>query len=490
LGFVVGNFSQIVKKERTMETIPNTGLAETIRKETGENVFLCYQCQKCSSGCPVVEHFDLAPNQVMRAIQLGQKEMVLHSKTIWLCAMCETCATRCPHDINITKIMDALKIMSKNEGIEPKVPSVPLFYQAAMRGIKWFGRMYEAGLMGEIYLRQMLAGQLNYQQVWKNDMPMALKMFRNGKLKVFPTFGKPRIKGKEAQKKEGVAYFPGCSLHGTSKEYDLSTKAVFDKLGVSLHEPKGWGCCGTTPTHSTDHFLSTLLPMKNIALIKEEGLNNITTPCPSCFLRMRVALKETEEDQNLRERVSREIPNLSSNGMKVEHLLNTVTEKIGYQQVASKVVRPLKGLKVVCYYGCIITRPPKITEVKDYEYPTQMDRLMKAIGITTLDWSYKTRCCGVSLGISQLPIALELSRKILKNAKAVGADAIVVACPLCHVNLDARQKQIEEEFKETFQIPIIYFTQLMGLSFGSKSGELGLDKHFVDPQALLTKIPK
>jgi len=471
-----------------MQTILNANLAEAIRKECGENVFLCYQCQKCSSGCPVVEHFDLAPNQVMRAIQLGQKEMVLHSKTIWLCAMCETCATRCPHDINITKIMDVLKIMSKNEGIEPKVPSVPLFYQAAMRGIKWFGRMYEAGLMGEIYLRQMLAGQLNYQQVWKNDMPMALKMFKNGKLKIFPTFGKPKVKGKMAGKKDGIAYFPGCSLHGTSKEYDLSTKAVFNKLGVSLHEPEGWGCCGTTPTHSTDHFLSTLLPMKNIALIKREGWDNVTTPCPSCFLRMRVALKETEEDKNLRERVSREIPNLSSNGMKVEHLLNTVTEKIGYPQVASKVVHPLKGLKVVCYYGCIITRPPKITEVKDYEYPTQMDRLMKVIGITPLDWSYKTRCCGVSLGITQLPIALELSRKILKNAKGVGADAIVVACPLCHVNLDARQKQIEEEFKENFQLPIIYFTQLMGLAFGLKSEELGLDKHFVDPLPLLNKV--
>ena len=471
-----------------MDTLLNTHFAEIIKRETGENVFLCYQCQKCSSGCPVVEHFDLAPNQVMRAIQLGQKEMVLHSKTIWLCAMCETCATRCPHDINITKIMDALKIMAKNEGVEAKVPSVPLFYQAAMRGIKWFGRMYEAGLMGEIYLRQMLAGQLNYQQVWKNDMPMALKMFKNGKLKIFPTLGKPKIKGRSAKRKDGIAYFPGCSLHGTSKEYDLSTKAVFQKLGISLHEPEGWGCCGTTPTHSTNHFLSTLLPMKNIALIKEHGFDNVTTPCPSCFLRMRVAWKETNEDKNLRERVAREIPNLSANGMKIDHLLNTVVEKIGYPQVASKVVHPLKGLKVVCYYGCIITRPPKMTEVKDYEFPTQMDRLMNAIGITPLDWSYKTRCCGVSLGISQLPIALELSRKILKNAKGVGADAIVVACPLCHVNLDARQKQIEEEFKETFQLPIIYFTQLMGLAFGLKSEDLGLDKHFIDPLPLLNKV--
>ena len=171
----------------------------------------------------------------------------------------------------------------------------------------------------------------------------------------------------------------------------------------------------------------------------------------------------------------------------IEHLLYPVTDQIGYQKVASKVVRPFKGLKVVCYYGCIITRPPKITEVKDYEYPTQMDRLMKVLGIAPLDWS-KTRCCSVSLGITQLPIALELSRKILKNAKSVGADAIVVACPLCHVNLDASQKQIEEEFKESFNLPILYFTQLMGLALGLESEALGLNKHFVDPNPLLQQV--
>ncbi len=467
------------------QATPSIDFAAEIRRETGENVFLCYQCQKCSSGCPVAEHFDLAPNQLMRAIQLGQRERVLQSKTIWLCAMCETCATRCPHDINITKIMDALKIMAQREGIPSKVPSVPLFYRAALRGIKWFGRMYEAGLMGELYLRQMMAGQLNYQQLWKNDMRMALKMLKAGKLKIFPTFGKPRNGKRFKGNKEEIAYFPGCSLHGTSMEYDLSTKAVFDQLGFPLHEPKGWGCCGTTPAHSTDPYLATLLPMKNIALMKEEGYDHITTPCPSCFLRMKVALKETQEREALKQKVAQELPALSYNGTKVEHLLSTVTHQIGYPKVASKVVRPLKGLKVVCYYGCIITRPPKITEEKDYEYPTRMDRLMKVLGITSLDWSYKTRCCGVSLGITQLPIALELSRKILKNAKAVGADAIAVACPLCHVNLDARQKQIEEEFKESFNLPIIYFTQLMGLALGLEPKTLHLDTLFVDPKPLL-----
>lgn len=471
-----------------METVLNAYFAETILKETGENVFLCYQCQKCSSGCPVAEYFDLSPNQLMRAIQLGQKEAVLHSKTIWLCAMCETCATRCPHDINITRIMDLLKIMAKDEGIAPKVPAVSFFYEAGMRGIKWFGRMYEAGLMGELYLRQMMSGQLNVHQIWKNDLPLALKMFKAGKLKLLPHFGKPKVKGKVSEKRKGIAYYPGCSLSGTSREYDLSTKAVFEKLGVELHTPDGWGCCGTTPAHSTDHYLATLLPMRNIALMREEGFEQITTPCPSCFLRMRVAQKEIAEDSGLREKLARDIPNLAFNGSKVEHLLHTVSEVIGVQRVSSQVVRPLKGLKVVCYYGCIITRPPKMTERRDYENPSNMDRLMKALGILPLDWSYKTRCCGASLGISQLPIALELSRKILKNAKAVGAGAIVVACPLCHVNLDARQKQIEEEYRESFQLPILYFTQLIGLAFDLKGEALGLDKHFVDPLPLLKRV--
>src|SRR3989337_2151803 len=201
-----------------MQTMLNTELAETIRKKCGENVFLCYQCQKCSSGCPVAEYFDLAPNQLMRALQFGQKELVLTSKTIWLCAMCETCAVRCPHDINITKIMDVLKIMAQDEGLSSPLPPAVLFNQAAMRGIKLFGRMYEAGLMGEIYLRQPLSGTLNFPQLVKRDIPLALQMIKKGKLKLLPSFGKPAIPVKTAEKREGIAYYPGCSLHGTSSE--------------------------------------------------------------------------------------------------------------------------------------------------------------------------------------------------------------------------------------------------------------------------------
>ena len=155
-----------------------------------------------------------------------------------------------------------------------------------------------------------------------------------------------------------------------------------------------------------------------------------------------------------------------------------------------KVLYPLTGVKVVCYYGCIITRPPKITGSREYEYPVGMDRLMEAAGATPLDWSYKTRCCGATLSITQPAIARRMTEKILRNAKRVGADAVVVACPLCHVNLDTRQGQIGEESGETFNIPIIYFTQLLGLAFGIHPSRLGLDKHIVDPGPLMDKITK
>ena len=473
-----------------MSIEPKTDLAHYIQQECGENVYLCYQCKKCTAGCPVAEHFDLTPNQLLRAAQFGQKDLILNSKTIWLCAICETCATRCPQDINITAIMDVFRIMAQREGIKPKVPDVPDFYEAMLRGINLFGRMYELGLMGELYIRQFLRGDLDFKQLFGEDMGMALKMFRDGKLNPIPSLG---IRGKP---KEGpvspavtdpktIAYYPGCSLHGTSKEYHMSTLAVAKALGWTFQEPKDWCCCGSTPAHSTDHVYATVLPMRTLAQMEREGHSYMTFPCPSCFQRFRAAIQNVAEDEELAREVRAQTGYLPSRGLKMDLLLTTITERVGYEAVAEKVTRPLEDLKVVCYYGCALTRPPRLTKVEDYEYPTNMDRLVETLGAESLDWSYKTECCGVSLGITQLPIAMEMSRKVLHDAKAVGAEAVIVACPLCQINLDSRQRQIEKEYEETFNLPIIYFTQLMGVAFGLDAKTLGLDKHFVDPVGFL-----
>jgi len=463
-------------------------LARQIQEASGENVYLCYQCKKCTAGCPVADHFDLTPHHLLRALQLGQKEAVLRSKTIWLCAGCEACATRCPQGVDLPRIMDALRIMAQREGVEPAVRPVPAFYTAALRGIKLFGRMYEAGLMAELYLRMALSGDLDREQLINRDVPLGLRMLRTGKLKPLPPLNRSARHPKKAKSspvRQTVAYYPGCSLHSTAMEYDLSIRATADKIGLELVEPSGWVCCGTTPAHSTDHLLSTVLPMKSLAAIERSGQSYVTVPCPSCFIRFRTAMRDVASDPQLREEVAARTKYTPSPNLTVDHLLSTITERVGVEAIAQAVTRPLVGLKVVCYYGCAITRPPEVTGARDYEYPMGMDRLMEALGAESLDWSYKTECCGVSLAFSQLPIALDMSRKVLENARDVGAEAIVVACPLCHSNLDMRQRQIGEQCGQAYNMPILYFTQLMGVAFGLEPAALGLGKHFVDAKPLL-----
>ena len=474
--------------EKTIEITYRGNLAQQILDDCGENANLCFQCKQCTSGCPVVEHFDLTPHRLMRAIQLGQKEMVLNSRTIWLCAGCEACSTRCPQGLSTPRIVDALRILAAREGIKPAVPSIPMFYSAAMHGIKLFGRMYEAGLMGDLYARMALSGDFDYGQFFRNDIPLALKMFRHGKLTPVPPLSRA---AKHAGKASGdghlqVAYYPGCSLHGTAVEYDMSTRAVADTLGLDLVEPDGWVCCGTTPAHSTDHTLSAVLPMKTLKRIEQDGHSCVTVPCPSCFIRMRAAMHDVATEPELREQVLSEIEYTPSPELEVEHLLTTM-EKIGTEQVAASVTRSLDGLKVVCYYGCVITRPPELTGATEYEYPMSMDRLMQAVGAECLDWSYKTECCGGSLVFAQLPVVMDICRRLLDDAKDVGAEAIVVACPLCQANLDMRQRQIEKEYNRDYNLPILYFTQLMGLTFGLEPASLGLEKHAIDAKPLLSE---
>jgi heterodisulfide reductase subunit B len=265
----------------------------------------------------------------------------------------------------------------------------------------------------------------------------------------------------------------------------MSIRAIADKIGLELVEPDGWVCCGTTPAHSTDHVLATSMPMKSLARVEQSGHSYVTVPCPSCFTRFRTALHDCASDPELKHKVTATTKYTPSPQLKVDHLLTTIAERVGPERVAAAVTRPLEGLKVVCYYGCVITRPPELTGATDCEYPMSMDHLMQAIGAESLDWSYKTECCGVSLLFTQLPVVMDMCHKVLDNAKEVGAQAIIVACPLCQANLDVRQQQTGEEYGRDYDLPILYFTQLMGLAFGLEPAALGLEKHFVSAKPLL-----
>ena len=486
-----------------------TDLARQIQERCGENVFLCYQCKKCTAGCPVAAYFDLAPHQVLRATQFGQADLVLNSRTISICAACETCSTRCPQGIDIARIMDELEIMAAEQGIKSKAPTVPMFYKSANRGIDWFGRMWELGLMAELYIREFFARELDFGQLFKYDIPLAIKMFRNGKLKILPSVARRR-NGRKTQepiepdmmpsypeaktgakaatpaaKGDVISYYPGCSLHATGIEFHMSTMAVASKLNLNLVEPDGWVCCGTSPAHNTNHFRSIKLPMQTLAIAEEMGHSYMTMPCAACFSRFRIAMHEVQNDAELRHKIAQETGFEYTGGIQVDNLLTTITDRVGMEAAVAPMVKPLEGLKVACYYGCLLTRPPDVTGAEHFEYPMNMDHLMEAMGAQAIDWSYKTDCCGGSLSLSTLEIALDLTHKILKNAQQVGADIIATACPLCHANLDMRQKQINQEYGEEFDIPVVYFTQLMGIAYGYDAKSLGMNKHLSDATTVL-----
>ena len=464
-------------------TVISRKLAEAIQARSGENALLCYQCKKCSAGCPVAEYMDLAPNQVMRAIQLGRDDRVLNSQTIWLCASCETCFTRCPQGIDIPRIMDAAKNIARERGIKPRIPDVAIFYDLALDWIGRIGRVYELGLMGEFNLRT--------KQPLRN-MDLAVKMFRSRKINVVPSISLSR--GKVAQRRvprhteaKRVAYYPGCSLHSTASEYNASTKAVAEKVGLQLVEPKGWVCCGTGAAHTKSKELAAILPMRSLALVDANGDTRLTLPCAACYSRFKTAIHDVQEDPTLKQAVLDKVGYEYDGQIEVQNLIDTFTKVVGLDEVERHVSRPLAGLKVVCYYGCLLTRPPEVTGEERPEYPMGMDRLLRRVGATVLDWSCKTDCCGASLMLTKTDIALDTTRRILQNAKDVGADAIAVACPICHANLDSRQYQVTQKFGVDYKMPVFYFTQLMGVAMGISPKRLELQKHFVDPKPLLRR---
>jgi len=277
-------------------------------------------------------------------------------------------------------------------------------------------------------------------------------------------------------------FFPGCSLDGTAKDFHRSTLAVAGKLGLDLPELKDWICCGSTAAHSTDPLLADALPAKN--LFAAQG-KTVAVACAACYSRLKTANHHIAADAVVRENVSRVIGAGYDGKTLVLHLLEILCRDIGHARIAAAIRKPLAGLKVACYYGCLLVRPPEVTNFDNAENPTLMDQLMETAGATAVDWPHKSECCGASFSITDPSIVLELSERILSMAQAAGADCLVTACPLCQLNLDMRQRDIEAKFGRQYNLPAFYFTQLLGLAMGCSAEELSLRSLIVEPQLLL-----
>lgn len=275
------------------------------------------------------------------------------------------------------------------------------------------------------------------------------------------------------------SYYPGCSLHATAAEYDVSARLVCQKLGIDLRELEDWVCCGASAAHSTDHLLSLALPAHTLKQAEEKGLP-LAVPCAMCFSRLKFTLHELENKDTLA-LVSDAVGKELSTAVTVKPMLQVLAD----EDIPLPIVKPLSGLKVACYYGCLLVRPPEVVGFDDAENPQTMDHLMERLGAEAIDWGLKTNCCGAGVAFARLDVVLKLSHRILSLAQQSGADCIAVTCPMCHANLDMYQKDMTAKFGQKTELPILYFTQLMGLALGFSPKELLLDKHITNPLPML-----
>ncbi|MDH7516389.1 MAG: CoB--CoM heterodisulfide reductase iron-sulfur subunit B family protein [Bacteroidota bacterium] len=284
-----------------------------------------------------------------------------------------------------------------------------------------------------------------------------------------------------------IGYYPGCSLKGTAKEYDRSLRAILGALGVELREIEDWNCCGASSAHAVSRLLATALPARNINLAAAQNYGEILAPCAACYNRLVAAKREIEQHAAVRQSVEYVLEEPFRPGVEIRNLIEFF-ERIGTETIAAAVRRPLQGLSAACYYGCLLVRPPEITRFDDAETPSSMERIVQATGAKTVEWRFKTECCGAAHSIARKDIVLDLSRQILDDARASGADLIVVACPMCHSNLDMRQASMRVRNGGRRSVPVVYLSELVGYALGFDARTLGLDLHFIDPAPALAKV--
>jgi heterodisulfide reductase subunit B len=487
--------------------IRTDSLKHHLEQITGNNYACCYQCGKCTAGCPAGGFMDNPPSRIMRLIQAGYAEEAMKSDALWYCIGCMTCTSRCPQNIEIAGTMDALREMALKSDIISSDRSKKLvmaFHSSFLATVRKSGRLQELSLINSYKLRT---------RTFLQDADAGMKMIKQGKIHPIKAFtSKERVEDQsqiekifELSEQEShtpaarrrpvkrtfkpdapvkiapgmtIGYYPGCSLSGTAKDYDISVRNMCERLDIKLKEIEDWNCCGASSAHATNHKLSMLLPARNQALADAQGMDYVLAPCAACLNRQvsaRNALIESEELRADLKTVTGSAPVCKAQFIGIMQLL----EAIGSEAIKSRVTKPLKDLSLACYYGCLLVRPFETMAYDDPENPNKMDKVIEALGAKPVDWAYKVECCGAGLTLAQQDMIEDLTYKIAHNAASNGAGAFVVACPLCHTNLDMRQEGMRKRYTDINAMPVYYISDLVALAFGASPEEVALDKHFV-----------
>lgn len=280
------------------------------------------------------------------------------------------------------------------------------------------------------------------------------------------------------------AFFPGCSLEASAWDFDRSVRAVCRALGIGLHEIPDWVCCGSTPAHATNASLAVALPAMNLVAAREMG-HPVATACASCYSRLRTANHKIRSDPRERQRAERIIGERYDGGVEVRHILDVLVNDFGLDGIRARVKRPLASLKVACYYGCLLSRPPEIVAFDEAEHPTSMERLLAAVGAEPVEWPFQTECCGAGLSVTEPDVVSRLGHRLLSMAREAGAECVAVACQMCQVNLDLRQADAARAHGTLPPTPVLFISQLLGLALGLRSEDLGIDALAVSAASLL-----
>ena len=274
-----------------------------------------------------------------------------------------------------------------------------------------------------------------------------------------------------------IGLYPGCSLKGTSREYRESVLALAEEFNIELQEIPDWNCCGATAAHNLSKDLSLALPARILALAEKEGLQEIMVPCAACYSRLSVVQHELMESEELRNKICSIIDMEYKGSCRIINVVQFI-EKYIISNIEYKLYRPF-NYKVACYYGCLLVRPHHILKFDRTEDPRTMDDIMTRIGAHPVEWPNKAECCGAGMSVSNTPVVAKLSGNIIGDAYGRGAEAMIVACPMCHSNLDMRRPEIEDFLKQKVSIPVLYITQAIGIAMGISEKRLGLQRHFV-----------
>ena len=274
-----------------------------------------------------------------------------------------------------------------------------------------------------------------------------------------------------------IGYYPGCALHGSSDDYEASVRVCMKALGVELNELEDWICCGATAAHCINKKLSTALPARNLGIAEKQNLKSLFAPCPMCSMELTKANEAIKADAELRKEMSEIVETPVTGSVDVVNLIQ-VFQAVGYDAIAERVTRKLENFKPACYYGCLLTRPPKILKFDDPEDPTSMEELLQKLGAEPVDWNCKTVCCGGGLTLSDEAGVAAMVYRVLQNAIDSGANCVVVACPMCQINLDMRQADAKK-LGLTQDVPIFYLSDLVGLAVGCLAKDLDVERRFV-----------